>query len=54
MTDMKTGWNGELLQGMQELPMETAATIVGGESIFFWIGYGLGVAANTITHLVGN
>ena len=49
---MKSQWNGELLQGMQELPMETAATIVGGESIFFWIGYGLGATARAITNLV--
>jgi hypothetical protein len=51
---MKSVWNGEMLQGMQELSMETAATIVGGESIFFWIGYGIGAAVNAVNHLVGN
>jgi hypothetical protein len=39
---MKKRWNGELLQGLQELPMETSASIIAGESLFFWIGYGLG------------
>ncbi|HSZ32570.1 MAG TPA: hypothetical protein VK772_04625 [Puia sp.] len=49
---MKTKWNGELPQGMQELTMETSDSITGGESIFFWIGYGLGVATNAVVHLV--
>jgi hypothetical protein len=39
---MRKRWNGELLQGLQELPMETSASIIAGESLFFWIGYGLG------------
>ncbi len=39
---MKKRWNGELLQGLQELPMETSASIIAGESLFFWIGYGWG------------
>jgi hypothetical protein len=51
---MKTKWNGELPQGMQELTMEAASSVVGGESILFWIGYGLGVATNAIVHLVTN
>lgn len=49
---MRSGWNGELPQGMQELSMEVSDSIVGGESIFFWIGYGLGTAVNAIANLV--
>jgi hypothetical protein len=49
---MKKRWNGELMQGMQELPMETSVSIVGGESLFFWIGYGLGLAANMFTNSI--
>jgi hypothetical protein len=48
---MKSKWNGELLQGMQELSMETSESIVGGESIFFWIGYGIGTVVNGVTSL---
>jgi hypothetical protein len=47
---MKTGWNGELLQGLQELPMETSASIIAGESLWYWIGYGAGLAVYMITH----
>jgi hypothetical protein len=39
---MKKRWNGELLQGLQELPMETSASIIAGESLFYWMGYGWG------------
>ncbi len=48
---MKSKWNGELLQGMQELSMEASESIVGGESIFFWIGYGIGTVVNGVTSL---
>ncbi len=40
---MKTKWNGELMPGLQELPMETSVSIKAGESIWFWIGYGIGL-----------
>lgn len=43
---MKTKWNGELMPGLQELPMETSVSINAGESIWFWIGYGIGVTTN--------
>jgi hypothetical protein len=43
---MKTKWNGELMPGMQELPMETSVSINAGESIWFWIGYGFGLTTN--------
>ncbi|HEV3224588.1 MAG TPA: hypothetical protein VGZ90_17035 [Puia sp.] len=49
---MKKRWNGELLQGLQELPMETSASIIAGESLFYWIGYGLGLAANMFANSV--
>jgi hypothetical protein len=51
---MKPRWNGEMLHGMQELPMETSISIIAGESLWFWIGYGIGVAVNTVTHLTAS
>jgi hypothetical protein len=46
---MKKNWNGELLQGMEELPMEESIGIIGGsESLWYWIGYGIGYIANSI------
>ena len=47
---MKTSWNGELLQGLQELPMETSASIIAGETLWYWIGYGIGLTAYMFTH----
>jgi hypothetical protein len=43
---MKTRWNGELMPGLQELPVETSVSICAGESIWFWIGYGIGLTTN--------
>ena len=40
------------MQGMQELPTETAASIIAGESLFYWIGYGFGLATNLFTNSV--
>jgi hypothetical protein len=51
---MKSKWNGEMLHGMQELPMETSISIIAGESLWFWIGYGIGAAVNTVTHLIAS
>jgi len=48
---MNTIWNGELLPGMEELSLDEECTIVGGESLSFWIGYTLGVLVNSISHI---
>jgi hypothetical protein len=49
---MKAKWNGEILQGMRELPLEACASVVAGESLWYWIGYGIGAATNAVTHLI--
>jgi hypothetical protein len=49
---MKAKWNGELLQGMQELPEEACASIAAGESLWFWIGYGIGAATDAVKKLI--
>ena len=51
---MKTGWNGELPQGLEQLPLKDESTIVGGESLWYWIGYGAGLAANMFTYTTAN
>jgi hypothetical protein len=30
--------------------METSASIIAGETLWYWIGYGLGLTAYMITH----
>ena len=47
---MKTTWNEESFYGMRELSTEEMTRIVGGESIWFWIGYGIGSAVRLITN----
>jgi len=48
---MKTGWNGEALHGMQDLPEEEARKVCGGESLWYWISYGVGdLIYHTILH----
>ena len=47
---MKMKWNGETPQGLQELTSAEARAIVGGESLWFWIGYGLGRLGNAIAN----
>ncbi len=49
---MNKKWDGQLMQGMQELPMETSVSIIAGESLFYWIGYGFGLATNLFTNSV--
>jgi len=41
-------WNVVFLQGMEEMTKEESVTITGGESIWYWIGYGLGSISATI------
>jgi len=47
---MNTVWNGELLQGMEEMTVEEEQAIAGGESLSFWIGYAAGVVTNWFSH----
>jgi hypothetical protein len=47
---MKTVWNGELLLGMEELSLVEERAIAGGESLWFWVGYAVGLVANAISH----
>jgi len=47
---MKNNWNGQLLQGLQELPSESPASIIAGETLWYWVGYGVGLTIYMITH----
>ena len=47
---MKNKWNGELLQGMEELQLKEEIAITGGETLWYWIGYGIGLTAYMLTH----
>jgi hypothetical protein len=46
---MKTIWNGEFPQGMEELPPEEELAIAGGESLWFWMGYAVGAVVNLVS-----
>jgi hypothetical protein len=39
---MKKTWNAELLHGMQNLSEEECTEIVGGESLWYWVGLAAG------------
>jgi hypothetical protein len=39
--------------GLEDLSSEEMAGIAGGESIFYWIGYGIGSIGRIITQAVG-
>ena len=45
--------NQEFLLGLKELSKEEATAIIGGESLWYWISYGIGYAGYMITHLSG-
>jgi hypothetical protein len=47
---MKTIWNGEAFDGLQDLSSEEMNRIAGGESLLYWIGYGIASAARLITN----
>jgi hypothetical protein len=51
---MKTCWNGELPQGVEVLSMKDESSVVGGESLWFWVGFGAGLAVNMFTHTATN
>jgi hypothetical protein len=44
----------ELHNGLQELSVEEAEAINGGESLWFWIGYGIGYVAHAISSVTGS
>ena len=50
---MNKNQNEEFLQGLKELSKEETRTIIGGESLWYWIGYGLGYTGYILTHLSG-
>jgi hypothetical protein len=41
------------VQGMEELSAEQASAIIGGESLWFWVGYAVGATVNMINHVTG-
>lgn len=46
---MKKTWNGEFLQGLEELAEGDEYAITGGESIWFWAGYAVGWVSNLVS-----
>jgi hypothetical protein len=48
---MKTTWNGEFLRGMEGLTFEEKTSIIGGESLWYWVVYGVGLEIHMWTHL---
>jgi|GEM_PF-500392 hypothetical protein len=50
---MKKNRKEEFLCGLEELPMEEAVAITGGESLWYWISYGIGYAGYLITNASG-
>ncbi len=47
---MDTRWNGKLPQGLQELPMENYASMIAGETLWYWVAFGIGLTAYMFTH----
>ena len=43
----------DFLLGLEELSMDETEEIAGGESLWYWMAYGAGRAANFITNLSG-
>jgi len=39
---MEKVWNKEFLRGLEELSVEETNGIIGGESLWYWVGYGIG------------
>jgi hypothetical protein len=50
---MKKNQNEEFLCGLEELPREEAVAITGGESLWYWIGYGIGYPGYLISKATG-
>jgi len=51
---MKTAGNNEIFQGFEELSVNEGTAIVGGETLWYWIGYGVGTLGYMVTHLNPN
>jgi hypothetical protein len=47
---MKKNRDDKWMQGMQELPMEDAKLIIGGESIWYYPGWAIGVVGYLLFH----
>ncbi len=47
------GINKDFLPGLEELSVDETEEIVGGESLWYWVGYGVGRAAFFMTNLSG-
>ncbi len=50
---MKEVCNEDFLQGWQELSAEESAGITGGESLWYWVGFGLGTVVRFISQSSG-
>jgi hypothetical protein len=50
---MKKVSNGEFISGLEELSLKEAKSITGGESLWYWLGYGVGYFGYTVTHATG-
>jgi hypothetical protein len=50
---MKKEWNGEFLQGLEELSMQEKSSIMGGESLWYWVGYAIGSFSYSVAHATG-
>jgi hypothetical protein len=50
---MRTTWSEDSLTGWRELSTEEMSGIAGGESLWYWIGYGVGTVARYISELNG-
>jgi hypothetical protein len=46
---MKKSWNGEFLQGLEELAEKETCVIIGGESLWFWAGYAVGWVSKLVS-----
>lgn len=46
---MKKTSNIEFLRGLEELSIEETQGIIGGESLWYWVGYAVGYAGNIIS-----
>jgi hypothetical protein len=50
---MKKNWNGHLLHGLEELSLEEKSKIIGGESLWYWVGYAIGAFSYSVAHASG-
>ena len=50
---MKKMMKEEFLNGLKELSVEESTAIIGGESLWYWIGYGIGYAGYIISNATG-